>query len=75
MAVLGPYPFINGITEMGCLFWQNGVLTLRAFVFLKLSILIHDLGVVHGDEREFTFPSVYDELRIPRIFSFKNVHP
>ena len=75
MAVLGPYPFINGITEMCCLFWQNGVLALGAFVFLKLSIFIHDLGIVHGDQGELTLSSVDDELRITRVFPFENVHP
>ena len=47
MAVLGPHSFIDSITEVSRLFGQDGVLALGAFVFLELTILINDLGVVH----------------------------
>ena len=75
MTELGPYSFIYGITKVGSFFRQNGVLAFRAFVFLKLTILIHNLGVIHGDQGEFAFTSVDDELRISWIFTFEDVHP
>ena len=75
VSVLGPHPFINRITEVSRLFWQNGVLAFRAFVFLKLTILVNDLGVVHGDQRELTFSTIDNKLRVPRIFPFEDVHP